>query len=77
MNSFNLRFTIFLGLRLTKYCVKSVRIRSFYAPYFPVFGLNTKKYSVSLGVQSEYGKKWIRKSPHMETFQVVKYCSLK
>ena len=29
-------------------CVKSVRIRSFAVPYFPAFGLNTEKYSVSL-----------------------------
>ena len=29
-----------------KYCVKSVRIRSFSGPYFPAFGLNTERYSV-------------------------------
>ena len=31
------------------YCVKSVRIWSFFAPYFPTFGLNTDKKN------SEYG----------------------
>ena len=29
-------------------CVKSVRIRSFSGPYFPVFGLNSERYVVSL-----------------------------
>ena len=29
------------------HCVKSVQIRSFSGPYFPVFGLNTEIYSVS------------------------------
>ena len=27
-----------------------------YGPYFPVFGLNTKIYSVNLRIQSEYRK---------------------
>ena len=30
------------------HCLKSVRIRSFSGPYFPAFGLNTERYSVSL-----------------------------
>ena len=29
-------------------CMKSVRFRSFSSPYFPAFGLNTERYSVSL-----------------------------
>ena len=37
-------------------CVKSVRIRSFSDLYFPAFELNTKRYSVSLHIQSEFGK---------------------
>ena len=28
------------------HCVKSVLIRSFFDPYFPVFGLNTERYGV-------------------------------
>ena len=35
------------------HCVKSFRIRSFSGPYFPIFGLNTKIYGVSLRIQSE------------------------
>ena len=34
--------------------MKSVRIQSFSGPYFPTFGLNTKRYSVSL-IYSECG----------------------
>ena len=30
------------------HCVKSVRIRSYSGPYFPTFGLNTDRYSVSV-----------------------------
>ena len=29
------------------HCVKSVRIRGYSSPYFPVFGLNTERYGVS------------------------------
>ena len=38
------------------HCVKSVQIRSFSGPYFPAFGLNTERYSLSLHIQSECGK---------------------
>ena len=37
----------------TFHCVKSVPIRSFSGPYFPAFGLNMERYSVSLRIQSE------------------------
>ena len=37
------------------HCVKNVRIRSFSGPHFSAFGLNTKRYGISLRVQSEYG----------------------
>ena len=40
-----------LSIRIShswKHCVKSVRIWSFSGPYFCAFGLNTKRYSVSL-----------------------------
>ena len=33
---------------LNVHCVKSVRIRIFSGSYFPAFGLNTERYSVSL-----------------------------
>ena len=36
--------------------MKSVRIRSSSGPYFPAFGLNTERYSVSLHIQSECEK---------------------
>ena len=34
------------------HCVISVRIRSYYVPYFPAFGLYTEGYSVSLLIHS-------------------------
>ena len=46
------------------HCMKSVRIRSFSGPYFPAFGLNTDRYSVSLRIQNvgKCGPKklWVR-----------------
>ena len=53
------------------HCVKRVRIRSFSGPYFPAFGLDTERYSVSLRSQSEYGKMQTRKTPSMDTFHAV------
>ena len=55
-----------------KHRVKSVHIRTFCAPYFPVFRLNTKRYSVSLRIQSECGKIRTRKTPNTATFDAVK-----
>ena len=53
------------------YCVKIVRIRSFSGPYFPVFGLNTERYCVSLRIQFERRKMRSRKTPKMDSFQAV------
>ena len=53
------------------HCVKSVRIRSYSGPHFPVFGLNTKRYSVSLHIQSKYGKIQTRITPNTDTFCAV------
>ena len=52
-------------------CVKSVRIRSYSSPYFPAFGLNTKRYSVSLRIQSECGEIRTRLTPNTNTFYKV------
>ena len=49
-------------------CMKSVLIRSYCGPYFPAFGLNMKRYSVSLRIQSECGKIWTRITPNTVTF---------
>ena len=45
------------------HCVSSIRIRSFSGPYFQAFKLNTERYGVSLGIQSECGKIRTRKTP--------------
>ena len=54
-----------------QHCVKSVRIRSFSGPYFPAFGMNVERYSVSLRIQSECGKMRTRKAPNTDTFHAV------
>ena len=46
------------------HCVKSACIRSYSDPYFPEFGLNTERYSVSLSIQFECGKIRTRKAPN-------------
>ena len=48
-------------------CVKSVGIRSYSGPGFPAFGLNTKKYGVSLRIQPECGKIRTRITPNTDT----------
>ena len=53
------------------HCVKSVRIGSYSGPYFPSFGLNTDRYSVSLRIQSECVKIRTRKTPNTDTFCAV------
>ena len=47
-----MQYTVVPNRRIIKFplrlrfnhCVKSVRIQSFSGPYFPAFGLNTRKY---------------------------------
>ena len=45
------------------------RFRSFSGPYFPAFGLNTEKYSLSRCVQYECGKIQTRKAPNTDTLR--------
>ena len=56
---------------ITNHCVKNVRIRSYSGPHFPVFGLNTVRYSVYLRAQSEYGEIRTRITPNTDTFYAV------
>ena len=53
------------------HCVKCVRIPSYSGPYFPAFGLNTERYGLPLGIQSECGKRWTRITPNTDTFHAV------
>ena len=53
------------------HCVKSVHIQSYSGSHFPTFGLNTKRYSVSLRIQLECGKIQTRITPNMDTFYAV------
>ena len=50
---------------------KSVRTRSYSSPYFPVFGLNKKRYGESLHIQSGCGKIRTRITPNTDTFDAV------
>ena len=53
------------------HCVKSVQIRSFSGPYFPVFGLNAEIYSVNLRIPSKCGKIRTRKTLYFGSFYAV------
>ena len=52
---------------IASHCVKSIRIRSYSGPHFLAFELNT----VSLLIQSEYGKMLTRITPNTDTFHAV------
>ena len=43
----------------------------FSGPYFRAFRLNMERYSVSLCIQSEWGKIRTRKTPYLDTFHAV------
>ena len=51
-----------------QHCVITVCIRNYSGPHFPAFGLNTKRYSVSLRIQSESGKMRTGITPNKDTF---------
>ena len=55
---------------------KSVPIGVFSGPYFLVFGLNAKIYSVNLHIQSKYGKIRTRKTPYLDSFYAVSCLSV-
>ena len=50
------------------HCVESARIRGYSGSYFRAFWMNTERYSVSLPIQSEFGKIRTRIAPKTDTF---------
>ena len=44
---------------------------SYSGPYFPAFGLNTERYTISLRIQSECGKILTRITPNTDTFYAL------
>ena len=50
---------------------KELTTTEFSGPYFATFGLNMKRYGVSLHIQSECWKTWTRKTPNTEIFHVA------
>ena len=53
------------------HCVKSVDIWRYFGQYFPAFGLNTERYSVSSRIQCECGGIRIRITPNTDAFYAV------
>ena len=51
------------------HCVKNVRVRSFFGPYFPALRLNSD--SLSFRIQCECGKIRTRETPNTDTFHAV------
>ena len=52
-------------------CVNIFRIWSYSGLHFPAFGLDTKRYPVSLRIQSDCGKMRTRITPNTDTFHIV------
>ena len=68
---FVFQFTaLYISIIKSALCEKC-RFRSFSGPYFPAFGLNTEKHSLSRRVQYEYGNIRTRKAPNTDTFYAV------
>ena len=68
---FNLCVDDILSITPNNTLPENVCIRSYYGPCVPAFGLNTKRYSVSLRIQSECGKIQTRITPNTDTFYAV------
>ena len=62
--TFNIMLTKYTAWKVLKYGV-------FSGPYFPVLGLNTEIWSVSLCIQSKYMKIQTRKTLYLDTFHAV------
>ena len=58
-------------VRDASHFVKSVRLQSYSDPHFPVFGLNTQRYGLSVLIQSECGKMRTRITPNRDAFHAV------
>ena len=64
---------LLIGKWKMSHLVKNARIRSYYGPHFPAFGLNMERYSVSLRIQSECGKIQTRITPNADTFYAMSF----
>ena len=64
---------IYFWVKLHVNCTawKEYKFGVFSGPYFPVFVLNTKNYSVTLRIQSECGKIRTRETHNLDTFQAA------
>ena len=64
----NRNITLFVS---HSHCVKIARMGSYSGPYFPEFGLNTERCSVSLRIQYKCGKVRTRITPNTDTYHEV------
>ena len=72
MTSDNNSLTLISSTLIIRFhCVRGVRIRTYFGPYFPEFELHTERYGVSLRIHSECGKIRTRITPNMGTFHAV------
>ena len=58
-------------ISLRKKCHYSDLFWSAFSPNFRAFGLNTKRYGLSLRIQSECGKVLTRKNSYLDTFHAL------
>ena len=56
-----------------KMALAGVSSRNFSGLYFPIFGLNTERYSASVRIQLKYGKVRTRKTSNMLLVWFVNY----
>ena len=69
MNKLQADVVIYAFKIKNKHYMKSGRIRNYSGTYFPTFGLNTERYSVTLCIQSECGKIRTRITPNTDTLR--------
>ena len=72
--NYNIEDEVFLITPYRSHCMKSVQIRSYFWSYFPIFGLNTERYEVSLCIQSECRKIRTRKHSVFGHFSRSEIC---
>ena len=69
MNKLQADVVIYAFKIKNKHYMKSGRIMNYSGTYFPTFGLNTERYSVTLCIQSECGKIRTRITPNTDTLR--------
>ena len=59
-------------MRFSRNCLKTIQIRSFLGPHFPIFVLNMEEvYSVNIRIQPKCGKIQQEKTPDLDNFHAM------